>query len=59
MELLDLDIAAGNKQDLGLTHLRILSAERKFRALKIGAYPCPFVSMKSNRILLVSYCRRA
>lgn len=52
MELLDLDTAAGHKQDLGLAHLRILSVEHKFRALKIGAYICQFVSMKSNLIFL-------
>jgi hypothetical protein len=54
MELLDLHTAAGHKQDLGPAHLRILSGERKFRALRIGAYVYPFVSMKSNRIFLVS-----
>ena len=59
MELLDLDTAAGHQQDLGPAHFRILSVERKFRALKIGAYICQFVSMKINRIFLVSYCRRA
>jgi len=46
MELLDLDTAAGHKPDLGPAHFRILSVERKFRALKIGAYLCQFVSMK-------------
>ena len=52
MELLDLDTAAGHKQDLGPAHLRFLSVERKFRALKIRASVCQFVSMKSNRIFL-------
>jgi hypothetical protein len=53
MELLNLDTAAGHKQDLGPAHLRILSVERKFRALKIGVYVCQFVKMKSNRMFLV------
>lgn len=59
MELIDLDTDAGHKQDLGPAHRRILSVERKFRALKIGAYVCQFVSLKSNRVFLVSYCHTA
>jgi hypothetical protein len=59
MEVLDPDTAAGHKQDIGPDHLRILSVERKFRALKIGAYVCQFMSTKSSRMFLVSYCRRA